>query len=251
MKNILNKIKIDNITYLLILVSLLSGYIKNMFIIFMIVLIHEMGHVFFFYIFNIEIESISIYPFGGLTKVNKRIHERIYKDVLISLGGIVFQLILFILVYVLYRRGIVVASTYNMFNLYNRSIIIFNLIPIIPLDGSKLLFAICSKFMSFKCSYILMTVIGFISLLIFMVSNFVLKINDLIINLFLIFNLYLVIRDMKYVFNKFYLERILYDNYYDGIVSGSCMDKMRIDKYYYFYNGKKYINERDYLLNKN
>ena len=101
MKNILNKIKIDNITYLIILISLLSGYIKHTFIIFTIVLIHELGHVFFFYIFNIEIESINIYPFGGITKVNKKIHERIYKDVLISLGGIIFQILLFIIVRIL------------------------------------------------------------------------------------------------------------------------------------------------------
>mgnify|MGYP003301447386 CR=1 FL=1 len=30
----------------------------------------------FFYLFNIEIESIVIYPFGGVSKINKRIHER-------------------------------------------------------------------------------------------------------------------------------------------------------------------------------
>ena len=122
MKNIF---RIDGSTYLLMLFGLLSGYIKNVFIILIIVLIHEIGHVFFFYLFNIEIESIVIYPFGGVSKINKRIHERIYKDIFISLGGILFQLILFIIMYFLYKYGFIVSSTYRMFNTYNRSIILF------------------------------------------------------------------------------------------------------------------------------
>ena len=250
MKNILNKIKIDNITYLIILISLLSGYIKNTFIIFTIVLIHELGHVFFFYIFDIEIESINIYPFGGITKVNKKIHERIYKDVLISLGGIIFQILLFIIVYILYNKNLIVTSTYNLFNTYNKSIIIFNLLPLIPLDGNKLLLSICTKFIPFKRSYYITIITSFISLIIFITYNFVLKINDIVINIFLIINLYKIIKDIKYIFNKFYLERILYDNYYDGIINNSSVDKMRIDKYYYFYDGKKYINEKKYILDK-
>ena len=94
--------KIDNSTYVLMLLGLLSGYIKNIFIIFIIVLIHELGHVFFFYLFNYDVESVVIYPFGGVSKVSKRIHERIYKDVVISLGGIFFQILLFFLVYFLH-----------------------------------------------------------------------------------------------------------------------------------------------------
>ena len=245
MKNIF---RIDSSTYLLMLLGLLSGYIKNVFIILIIVLIHETGHVFFFYLFNIEIESIVIYPFGGVSKINKRIHERIYKDIFISLGGILFQLILFIIVYFLYKNGFIVSSTYHMFNTYNRSIIIFNLIPIIPLDGSKLFFALFTKFLSFRLSYILMVIVGIISLLLFILYNWIFKINDMVIYVFLIVNLYLVFKDYKYVMNKFYLERIMYDNYYNGIVNDSSIDNIRLDKYYYFKVGKGFINEKKYIL---
>ena len=91
MKNIF---KIDNSVYVLMLLGLLSGYIKNIFIVLVIVLIHELGHVFFFYMFNYKVDSVVIYPFGGVSKVNKRVHERIYKDVIVSLGGIMFQVLL-------------------------------------------------------------------------------------------------------------------------------------------------------------
>ena len=245
MKNIF---KIDNSTYILVLFGLLSGYIKNIFIIFVIVLIHELGHVFFFYMFNYDIESIVIYPFGGVSKVNKRIHERIYKDVLVSIGGILFQIVLFLLFCLLYRFDMVVKSTFLMFCTYNISVILFNLIPMIPLDGSKLLFSILTKYLPYKLSYILMIIVGVISLVLFVIYNFILRLNDVVIYLFLFLNLMIVMKEYRYFLNKFYLERMLSDNYYDGIVYDSCINDMKLNKYYYFKNGDKLINERDYLV---
>ena len=248
MKNILDKVHIDNSTYILLLLALLSGYIKNSFIILIIVLIHELGHVFFFYIFKIEIDSIVIYPFGGVSKVNKKIHERIYKDILISLGGILFQILLCFIIYWLYKNNIIVKSTYEMFNTYNKSIIWFNLIPIIPLDGSKLVLAILSKYISYNKSYILMIIVSMISLICFITYNFILKLNDIVIYIFLLIKLIEVIKDYKYVRNRFYLERILYDNYYDGIINDGDINKMMINKYYFFKKNGAYVNEKKYLL---
>ena len=109
-------------------------------------------------------------------------------------------------------------------------------------------FALFTKFLSFRLSYILMVIVGIISLVLFIIYNCVFKINDMVIYVFLMINLYLVIKDYKYVMNKFYLERIMYDNYYNGIVNDSSIDNIRLDKYYYFKVGKGYINEKKYIL---
>ncbi len=248
MMNIFKKIKIDFSTYFLLLIALFAGYIKNAFIILLIILIHEFGHVFFFLLFDINIENIVIYPYGGVTNVNKKLHERIYKDILISLGGITFQLILLILFKILYFKSIIALTTFNMFMTYNSSIIIFNLIPIIPLDGSKLFFAIFSKFFSFKNSYILMIITGLISLILFILYNFVYKLNDLILYTYLMYKLIEIIKEFKYIMNKFYLERIMYSHYYNEIINNiSKIDKIRIDKYYYFKDNNRFINEKEYI----
>lgn len=248
MKNILKKVKIDCTTYLLIILALFAGYIKNISLILLIVLIHEIGHVFFFILFKIKIQKITIFPFGGVTYVNKKLHERIYKDVLISLGGIFFQVILGVFFLILYNFDFIVSSTYSLFTLYNIRIIIFNILPIIPLDGSKFIFAILSKYLAYRDSYIIMIVLGIISLFLFIGFNFVYKVNDLILYVFLIFKLYEVIKESKYVINKFYLERVLYNHYYNEIISDYLdIKKIRIDKYYFFDIGGKYLNEKDYL----
>lgn len=245
MKNI---IKIDNSLYVLLLIGMLSGYIKDIVMLFSIVLIHELGHVIFFRLFNIEIERIVIYVTGGICYVNKKINTRILYDFIINIAGIIMQVILFVIVYLLWKNGYVIDSTYNMFKVYNISIILFNLLPIIPLDGSKLFFNICSNYFSFIVSYRLMIIISIISLILFVIFNVVMGINGMVISIFLLIQLFIVIKEYKYVKGKFYLERMLYDNYYNEIVNGSCLVKdMKIGKYYYFYKNGRYYNEKDYL----
>ena len=97
MMNIIKKIKINYYTYLFILLCFLCGYMKNIFIIFSICLIHELGHTFFIKLFGYKIVSIELLPFGGYTKIDKMINTSINKDIIISLGGILFQFILSIL----------------------------------------------------------------------------------------------------------------------------------------------------------
>ncbi len=248
MKNILSKIKIDYSTYILILVGLLAGYIKNIFILLLIVIIHELGHVFFFYLFNIRVESITIYPYGGMSVVTKKLHERIYKDLLISVGGILFQVLLYFIFTNLYNSNLIAFSTYKLFKMYNFSILVFNLIPIIPLDGSKFLFSLFSKYLSYKDSYIMMIIIGSVSLIVFVIYNFVYKLNDLILYIFLLYELLLVIKNYKYIMNRFYLERVLYDHYYNGIINNELdIDKLRIDKFYFFKDENRFVNEKDYI----
>ena len=199
-------------------------------------------------LYKIKIEKIVIYPFGGVSYINKKIHERIYKDILISMGGIIMQIILLFIVYLLYEWDVVVLSTYSLFIRYNINIIIFNLIPIIPLDGSKLLLAILSKFMAYKKSYHIMIIVGIISLVCYILGNFIYKVNDLVLDVYLVVKIYEVIKEEKQVINKFYLERLLYDNYYNAIISNiDNIDKIRIDKYYFFKDNKRYINEKDYI----
>ena len=157
MKNIL---KIDISVYLLILIGILSGYIKDWVIVYFIVLMHEIGHVIFFMLFKVDILSIVIYPFGGMCYVNKKINNRILYDVIINIGGILMQLVLFIIVRYLWKVGIIIDSTYVMFNKYNMSIMLFNMLPIVPLDGSKLMLNIFSKYVSFRLSYVMMIIVS-------------------------------------------------------------------------------------------
>ena len=240
MKNILNKININIFTYIYFLICIFSGYIKNILIIFIIIFIHELGHILFIKLFKYKIINIDIYPFGGYIKIDKMINTSINKDILITLGGIILQLVLYIN-----------TCKYYLFSYYNLIIIIFNLLPIIPLDGSKLLNLLLEKKYSYYLSYKLNIIISSIFLIIFIIYNYLYNLDNYIIILFLIFKLLESLKYYKYLYNRFLLERYLYNIEYKYIKynSNSLKDLKKETKHYFKYKDS-YLNERVFLKEK-
>ncbi len=247
MKNTL--IKIDISTYLFILLAFLAGYIKSILLIYLIVIIHEFGHFFFFKIFKINVIKMVIYPFGGITIVDKKIHERIYKTIICSLGGLIFQIFLFFIFLFLLKYNFINNYTFTLFKTYNLTLFLFNLLPIIPLDGSKIYFAILTKYISFRLSYYLMLILNMIFLILFVSYIMIFRVNDFILITFLVLEYIKEIKNFKYTINKFYLERILSPHFYNAIINNcSNINHFKINKFYYLKEDNKYINEKDYLL---
>ena len=73
MKNIL---KIDITTYILILLSLFAGAFKNIIILLNIIIIHELGHIWWLKKYHKNIINITIYPFGGITKYSSYLNHK-------------------------------------------------------------------------------------------------------------------------------------------------------------------------------
>ena len=239
MKNIF---RVNVFTYLILLLSLLSGYGKSILIIYFILFVHELGHFFLMKLYNIRVKSITFYPYGGMIKSNMLINTNSRIVLLVSLGGIIIQLILFVFCFIFYKFNIINYELYILFNKCNSYIIYFNMLPIYPLDGFKVLCSLLEMFFSFKCSLRVSVIINFIMLVLFLVYLYYFKINNYIIVIFLLSNLVNYIKSIKYIVNKFYLERMLYDIKYDGLISVSSKDNMFKNKYNYINGiGEEYI----------
>ena len=237
-------IKVNYLTVYFLLLLFLCGYLKLGLIIFSIVLIHELGHVFFIKLFNYKIESITIYPFGGYTKIYKDINTPVAKELVIASGGILLQIMLFIIIYFIPISGI----TKVLFYKYNLSILLFNLIPIIPLDGSIICNSLFNKFFSFKMSYYFTMFISIIGIILYLLSNYWFSLNNyLIVSLFII-KTYYAYKNYNYIFNKFLLERYLnkYEFKYLKTREGN-LDILKLDTYQYFRENKKVVSESQKL----
>lgn len=238
--------KINIFTYIFLIFSMLSGYFREMFIVFMILIVHELGHFFLMKLMNIKVFSITIYPYGGMIKSNMLINTNSLKVILISLGGIISQLLVWLFIFILNRIHFLDIYYYDIFFKYNLCIIIFNLMPIYPLDGYKIVNNFLELFMSFKKSLYVSFIINIISLILFFIYLYFYKVSNYVIVIFLIVNLINYIREIKYILNKFYVERIIYDLKYDGLVSVKTVGNMVKNKFNYI-DG---VNEKSYLINK-
>lgn len=240
-------IKINFLTLYFVLLFFLCGMIKEALIIFFIVLIHELGHATIAKCLNFKVLEINIYPFGGITKLEKDINTPIKKELMVAFGGILFQIILGFIIYLLPIRVFIKSIFFK----YNVSIILFNLIPIIPLDGSIILNSLLNYFFSFKKAYIINIIISIIAVALYIFTNYWFSLNNyLLVGLFL-YKIYTSIKNYKYIKNRFLLERFL-NNYHFKYISTKRgnLDILKIDTYQYFKTGDKIVGERKKLQEK-
>lgn len=252
MRSISSKLKINSICYFIFLSFLLTGFIKNILLIFCIVLVHELGHIFFLKWFHYEIVKVEIFPFGGITTTEKMINSPINKDLLIYMGGMFFQVLLYFFFTFLYQKGFILENTYTIFNYYNKSILFFNLLPIRPLDGGEIFLLFIQKFFPYTKTLTLANYTSVFFFILFILYNIKSNLNQLIIISFLLYKIIDFYRKREYFKNKFLLERYLYTIPYKKIEHDEIQDieLLKKETLHFFKNKEKYKHEKEILREK-
>ena len=116
-KNFLNSIKISKYSLIIILLCFITGLIKELSIIILLIIFHEFGHYIISYYFKWNIKRIIIYPFGGLIKYEEQIDKPLLEELLITISGPLNQWVIFIIYYFLHKQYYI--SDYYYYNFYN------------------------------------------------------------------------------------------------------------------------------------
>ncbi|MDY0396867.1 site-2 protease family protein [Virgibacillus halophilus] len=130
--------------YIFMGIAFLTGTFVQLFILFSVVIFHELGHYFMALRFKWRVQRVMIWVFGGVMETEEHSNKPVKEDMLVTLAGPFQHLIIYGLLYLcaagdyLPRVYIEEIATYNTF------ILLFNLLPIWPLDGGKLLFCLFS-----------------------------------------------------------------------------------------------------------
>ena len=243
-KNFFRKIEISKYTLLLILLIFVTGLIKDFFAILILIIFHEFGHYFMSYIFNWKIKKIIIYPFGGYIVFDEVIDKPLLEELIVTIFGPIFQIIIYFMVYILYKKYYIDDYFFNLVKEYHYSILLFNLLPIIPLDVSKLVNIILNRLFSFKISYVLLYIVSVISIILFIVFN----INNhsyIFLLPFLFYELIFYIKNRDYMFNRFIYEKYLYKNNYKTYIYVDNITKMKRNRKHIFKLNGHFYNEKD------
>ena len=232
MKNIF---KVHPLTYITALIFILAGCFRFYLSFMLVLLVHELGHIIFALIFKWHIKSLILLPLGLLLKFEDNLNKPLLEEFIISIYGIIFQLMFIMLIH------------NNYLVLSSNIILLFNILPIYPLDGSKVINIILNKITNFKTSYFLTLILSFISLIIIFFLSIINKSLIIILSFIpLIINLIDLIVSRNNCFIKFLLERYLYNFKFKKNKYICDIKHMKRDYYHYIINDR-IIDEKEYL----
>lgn len=200
---------------IIMMTSLLTGHFIELITLFAIVFIHECGHAAAAALFGCRVRSIQMLPFGGVAVIEDGGKLTAYREIVIALAG-PLQNVLMVGVVVLIRQfqlGDPVFLDY-IINA-NMLIALFNLLPVLPLDGGKVVQAIVSLWapyyttlmwtyrISILCSagVILTAVSQWLS------GDYGVPLNLLLIGFFLLYSNVTDYRNVPYRFIRFLMNR--------------------------------------------
>lgn len=197
--------------------------------------------------FDYDLDKIIIYPFGGNTKYHALLNSLIYKELIILIFGFLFQFLFYFLVCILYINNFVNSNNFFIVKQIHYSLILFNILPIIPLDGSKFINLILEYFFSYKKSNIISIFISVLSIIVLLIFNF--NLLYIFIAFVLTKSLLIEVYNHKIKFNKFLVERLIYHfNFKKGKILKNIYDIKRNKSHKIISNNKIY-EEKEYLEN--
>lgn len=148
-------------TIIYFMACLLTGWFKESLTAFFIVLFHEYAHTIVALIFGYQVKKIHLYPFGAFVDITDYGLHPNWQDFLVAISG---PLSYFVLAWIGSLFGHFMGEhIYQYYTKINIAVCLFNLLPIWPLDGSKLLLVILSYFMDYLVALKYILVISFLS----------------------------------------------------------------------------------------
>lgn len=197
------------------LASVVTGHFIELISLFVIVFIHELGHVAAARLFGIPVISIQMLPFGGVAVMEDTVHLSAGKEMMIALAGPFQNLLLIVCAYFYQFIGYGDGAFLNYFIECNIIIALFNLLPVLPLDGGKISQAMISLLAPYHATLLWSIRISlFFSAMIIGVATIPslmghehIEFNLLLIGIFLLYSNWHDYRNLPYRFIRFLIQR--------------------------------------------
>lgn len=241
-----NVFKIHPLFYLVALLTVLTGNFRDFVLVFLIVMIHELGHITIAVYYHWNISKVVILPFGGMTVFEEHLNRPWKEEFFIAIAGPIYQILFYQILCIFHFNT-------PLFQFYHYALLFFNLLPIIPLDGAKILNLLFQKWIPYQKSnflvgWISIVIIGILFFLIYYYRNFVM----FTFLFFLFIQILKQIKKQAYIFHKFILERYTYSFSFfkTKVVKGVQVHLMMRDYNHYFLENNRYLSEKEILHRK-
>ncbi|MDD4168827.1 MAG: M50 family metallopeptidase [Desulfotomaculaceae bacterium] len=131
------EIYLNNFFIALLGLFFVAGVLGKGLIAFIVVLLHELGHVAMARRLGVHVSDVELLPFGGVSRMGGEVVSDPSKEVYVALAGPATNLFLVGIGTVLKNHGLLNNDLGLFFLNCNLIMAVFNLIPALPLDGGR------------------------------------------------------------------------------------------------------------------
>jgi stage IV sporulation protein FB len=199
---------------LVMIASIVTGRFTELVTLFFIVLWHELGHLVTALRFGWTVREVKLLPFGGVVEVEEAGTLPVREEIWVAIAGPIQNAILAAISYGLGQAGWIDTGWSDDFVRANVLIGLFNLLPVLPLDGGRMLQAWISLQVPFhrtlmwsaKISLVFSGLIVIASMYPFLIGG-LLHLNLLTVGLFLCVSNWTYFRNVPFLFLRFLVHR--------------------------------------------
>ncbi|MDK2799423.1 MAG: stage sporulation protein [Clostridiales bacterium] len=132
-------LSIHPLVFAIFIAAFLTHRLKEISILYIIVMIHELFHLIAAYQLKIQVEGIKIMPFGITLKIHNNYIRKPEHEIIIAIVGPISNALMIFLGYIVKAYCLYDTDDMTFFIIANLVIGIGNMIPTLPLDGGRIL----------------------------------------------------------------------------------------------------------------
>lgn len=204
------KLEINYVIFVILIISILMGQLSTFLICFTFVLLHEYTHYIVAVLYGYKIDKMELNLWGGVLNMEDYVLKPSHEIVILISGPLfnLFNALAFNILYQYFNNPLIKEIVY-----VNTVLGVFNLIPISPLDGGKIIRLYLSYFMGYgKAIKISLFFSKISSIMLFFIGIYLLQYDILYITMcFVAFNIFISSqRESHFVLYKIirYMEQI-------------------------------------------
>ncbi|QUH26068.1 M50 family metallopeptidase [Serpentinicella alkaliphila] len=181
----------------IIILGIFFGFIKEFAIVFTIVTLHELAHSLVSNFYGYEAKTIELFALGGVVRSEEISFIHPKEVINISISGPLLNFLFFFLGIITKNILLLEMPLLDFFNYANLSLGLFNLMPIIPLDGGRILRAYLCNSMDIKRATYTTVFVGKVLCMIIFVIGIILTIESIRGITLIVFAVYLYFKNEK------------------------------------------------------
>lgn len=206
------RIRVHFLFWLVVLGAVLTGRFIEVVALFVLVIIHELGHLTAAWSFGWRTTALELLPFGGVARTDEWGTVPAREEIVVALAGPFHNVMMVLAGYLFFLCGLWTEEWTAFFVKGNAMLALFNLLPIYPLDGGRILQALLSYILpyrrcldwSLKGSLLLSFVLLFLGLF---GPDGAVHLNLVIVALFLCHANWVALKQREWQYMRFLIQR--------------------------------------------